>query len=208
VSVQELAESAPAELRRPPAGELPSRWSWRLARRIVLRLLRDLRGGHLEIREGAATIVLGELDPARPLRAVIEVRSLRFYRQLLRGSVGLCDSYMEGDWECENLVALVRIAALNVGGLDRLRRIFTPVLIPVQRWARWLARNTPGRSRRRIEAHYDLGNDLFMEFLDPTMMYSGASACASTSEEMTTCWRSAPGGAASRSMRPATTAAG
>jgi cyclopropane-fatty-acyl-phospholipid synthase len=47
-------------------------------------------------------------------------------------------------------------------------------LIPIQRWARWLARNTPGRSRKQIEAHYDLGNDMFALFLDPTMMYSCA----------------------------------
>ena len=52
--------------------------------------------------------------------------------------------------------------------------MLAPVLIPVQRWARWLARNTPGRSRRRIAAHYDLGNELFALFLDPTMMYSCA----------------------------------
>jgi cyclopropane-fatty-acyl-phospholipid synthase len=63
---------------------------------------------------------------------------------------------------------------LNVGGLDRLRRVLTPVLIPVQRWARWLARNTPHRSRKRIAAHYDLGNEMFSLFLDPTMMYSCA----------------------------------
>ena len=47
-------------------------------------------------------------------------------------------------------------------------------MIPVQRWARWLARNTPGRARERISAHYDLGNELFSQFLDPTMMYSCA----------------------------------
>ena len=52
--------------------------------------------------------------------------------------------------------------------------MLAPVLIPVQRWARWLARNTPGRARKRIAAHYDLGNELFSQFLDPTMMYSCA----------------------------------
>jgi len=105
---------------------------------------------------------------------VIDVRSPRFYRKLLRGSVGLAESYMDGLWDCEDLVALTRIAALNVGGLDRMRRVLSPALIPVQRWLRWLVRNTPGRSRKRIEAHYDLGNDMFALFLDPTMMYSSA----------------------------------
>jgi cyclopropane-fatty-acyl-phospholipid synthase len=116
----------------------------------------------------------GEIHAERPLRVVVHVRSLRFYRQLLRGSIGLCESYMDQLWECEDLVGLTRLAALNVGALDTFRRRLAPVLIPVQRWVRWLARNTRVRSRRRIAAHYDLGNDLFALFLDRTMMYSCA----------------------------------
>jgi cyclopropane-fatty-acyl-phospholipid synthase len=146
----------------------------RLARWLVLRVLARIRGGELVIIEGAERITLGAPVAGRPLRATLDVRSERFYRQLLRGSIGLCESYMDGLWECDDLVALTRIAALNVGALDRLRRALTPVLIPMQRWARWLARNTPGRSRRRIAAHYDLGNELFALFLDRTMMYSCA----------------------------------
>ncbi len=156
----------------PPAR--PTERGGAISRRIVLRALRGLRGGEIELREGSTRVVLGELDPDRPLRAAIEVRSPRFYRQLLRGSVGLCESYMDGLWDCDDLVAMTRIAALNVPALDRLRRVFAPVLVPVQRWARFLSRNTPGRARRRIEAHYDLGNELFGLFLDETMMYSCA----------------------------------
>jgi cyclopropane-fatty-acyl-phospholipid synthase len=146
----------------------------RLARALVLRLLARIGGGELVIVEQQTSMSFGTLDPERPLRAELHVRSARFYRQLLRGSIGLCESYMDGLWECEDLVALTRIAALNVRALDRLRRVLSPVLIPVQRWARWLARNTPGRSRKRIAAHYDLGNELFALFLDRTMMYSCA----------------------------------
>jgi cyclopropane-fatty-acyl-phospholipid synthase len=152
----------------------------RLARWLVLRVLARIGGGELELVEltpggaGVTRVNVGELVAGRPLRAVIHVRSPHFYRQLLRGSIGLCESYVDGLWECDDLVALTRIAALNVGALDRLRRVLAPVLIPVQRWARWLARNTPMRSRRRIAAHYDLGNELFALFLDRTMMYSCA----------------------------------
>jgi cyclopropane-fatty-acyl-phospholipid synthase len=63
---------------------------------------------------------------------------------------------------------------LNVGAFDTLRRSLAPVLIPLQRWLRRPGRNTPPRARRRIEAHYDLGNELFALFLDRTMMYSCA----------------------------------
>ena len=143
-----------------------------LSRRLVMRLLRGIDGGELEIREGTGRTLLGRRDEQRPLRAVIEVRSPRFYRELLRGSVGLCESYLDGHWDCSDLVAMTRIAARNAGRLDRLRRIVAPLLGPAQRAARWVGRNTPRRSRRQIAAHYDLGNELFELFLDETMMYS------------------------------------
>ncbi|MBA3807166.1 MAG: class I SAM-dependent methyltransferase [Solirubrobacterales bacterium] len=180
MSTQEI--TAPTMAPAPSATHAPAgasrRWFQRpgdrLARRIVLRLLGGLRGGQLVLIEDKERLEFGELLDERPLSALIEVRSPRFYRQLLRGSVGLCESYMRAMWECEDLVSLTRIAALNVGKLDTLRRRTAPVLIPLQRWLRWLARNTPGRSRRQIAAHYDLGNELFALFLDPTMMYSCA----------------------------------
>jgi cyclopropane-fatty-acyl-phospholipid synthase len=147
----------------------------RLARSIVLRLLRRLHGGELTVVESSEERhTFGDATGPSPLRVTLEVRSPRFYRALLRGSVGLCESYMDGLWECEDLVGLTRIAALNVHALDGLRRALAPVLIPVQRWVRWLRSNTIGRSRRQIAAHYDLGNDLFGLFLDRTMMYSCA----------------------------------
>jgi cyclopropane-fatty-acyl-phospholipid synthase len=157
----------------------------RLARRIVLRLFSRTRGGELIVVEDAQRMTFGEHLPERPLSAVLHVRSPRFYRSVLRGSVGLGESYVDGLWDSEDLVALTRIAALNVGAVDRARRVLAPVLIPLQRWARWLARNTPGRARKRIAAHYDLGNELFSQFLDPTMMYSCAlfESPATTLEE-------------------------
>ncbi len=145
-----------------------------LSRRLVLRALSGIHGGELELRERGRRIVLGTPDGPSPLRAEIEVRSPLFYRQLLRGSVGLCESYLDGQWECSDLVAMTRIAARNAGTLDRRRRFAAPVLAPAQRSLRWLQRNTPRRSRRQIEAHYDLGNELFELFLDETMSYSCA----------------------------------
>jgi cyclopropane-fatty-acyl-phospholipid synthase len=146
----------------------------RLARWLALRLLSRAHGGELVVIEDSRRLVFGARVARSPLSAVLRVRSPRFYRQLLRGSVGLGESYVDGLWDCDDLVSLTRIAARNVATLDRLRRVFAFVLIPVQRWARWLARNTPRRARERISAHYDLGNELFSQFLDPTMMYSCA----------------------------------
>ncbi len=156
--------------------EVTAKTSWRdrVARRLVLRMLRRVHGGELEIVENGERLTFGDATAERPLKVTLEVRSPRFYRALLRGSVGLCESYMDGLWECADLVALTRLAARNVCALDDLRRALAPVLIPLQRWMRWLRRNTIERSRKQIAAHYDLGNELFALFLDPTMMYSCA----------------------------------
>jgi cyclopropane-fatty-acyl-phospholipid synthase len=173
--------SAIGPLRRAPAldgsgrtRDTQARLRDRLARRLVPRLLRRIHGGSLTIVDGDERLAFGDAPAAHPLSVTVQVRSPRFYRHLLRGSVGLCESYMDGLWECSDLVGLTRLAARNVRALDDLRRALSPVLIPLQRWLRWLKRNTIDRSRRQIAAHYDLGNELFGLFLDPTMMYSCA----------------------------------
>ncbi len=146
----------------------------RLARRLVLALLSRVRRGELVIDEGDRQLRLGQLDPEHPVSVRLAVRSPRFYRALLRGSVGLSEAYVDGLWEADDLVALTRIGARNVSAIDRWRRVLAPVLAPLQRAGGWIARNTPARARTRIAAHYDLGNELFAEFLDDTMMYSCA----------------------------------
>ena len=84
------------------------------------------------------------------------------------------EAYRDGIWDCDDLVSLVRIAARNMGPLDRLRGRLHPVLSPVQRTLWRVPRNSKRASRRHISAHYDLGNDLFALYLDESMMYSSA----------------------------------
>jgi cyclopropane-fatty-acyl-phospholipid synthase len=157
----------------------------RLARVLVLGVFSRMRRGELILNERSQRMRFGERDSERALSTELEVRSPRFYRSVLRGSLGLSESYVEGLWDCDDLVTLTRIAALNVGPLDSLRRALSPVLVPLQRLGGWLARNTPARSRKQIAAHYDLGNELFAQFLDRTMMYSCAvfESPAATLEE-------------------------
>jgi cyclopropane-fatty-acyl-phospholipid synthase len=97
------------------------------------------------------------------------------WRKLLRGSRGFAESYFEGMWDSPDVTAVVRLAARNVGGLDRLRRRLSPLRAPFQWLTAIVAKTqTRRRARRSIAAHYDLGNDLFELMLDPTMMYSSA----------------------------------
>jgi cyclopropane-fatty-acyl-phospholipid synthase len=58
--------------------------------------------------------------------------------------------------------------------MDQVEGGFSLFKAPLLRLRHWLNRNSQAGSRRNIEAHYDLGNDMFKLFLDPTMMYSCA----------------------------------
>jgi cyclopropane-fatty-acyl-phospholipid synthase len=144
----------------------------RAARALAHRVLARVRHAELVVREGEREWRFGE--PGAVRRAELRVHSPAFYPALLRGSTGLAESYMDGLWESEDLVALTRVGAVNMPPLDALRRGLRPLWGPVQAVAGWIVRNTPARSRRRIAAHYDLGNDLFELMLDETLMYSCA----------------------------------
>ena len=105
--------------------------------------LRLTRGGVLELREhGQPTARFGALEPAEPLRAVLEVHAPAFYRQLLRGSLGLAEAHMDGLWSSPDLVALVRLGARNGDALDRPRRWLRPLIGPARR-ARARAQHDP-----------------------------------------------------------------
>jgi cyclopropane-fatty-acyl-phospholipid synthase len=142
----------------------------RLSRRMVSVLLRRLRVGSLVVVEGGERHVYGSGAPT----ATVHVRSFRVWPMLLRGSRGLAEAYAQGLWDSPDLVALIRLAARNAEGLDRLRARLAPVRWPLQRAVALLRPGTRRRARRDIAAHYDLGNELFARMLDPTMSYSCA----------------------------------
>jgi cyclopropane-fatty-acyl-phospholipid synthase len=142
----------------------------RICRWVLSRLLRRIAEGSLTVIEDGEPRVYGSGPPA----ATMIVRSSRTWRMGVTGSRGLAEAYAAGHWDSSDLVALVRLAARNAGGLDRLRVRLTPVRTPVQRLRACLRRSTRRRRRRDIAAHYDLGNDLFSRMLDTSMSYSCA----------------------------------
>jgi len=141
-------------------------------RRLVLSLIGRIRGGRLEIVEGERVTLIG--DPAAELHARVVVNSPRLWRRMLRGSTGLAESYLRKEWDCDDLVALSTIAGRNLPRLDRIRRRLQFVTGPAQRIGLLMPRTTRSRGKQQIAAHYDLGNDLFSLFLDPSMNYSSA----------------------------------
>src|SRR5262245_11123015 len=97
----------------------------RACRRLALRALSGIRDGRLDLVEpDRRRLAFGPEDAE--LRATVEIHSPGFYRAMLGGSVGLGEAYRDGVWDCDDLVALARIAARNMSGLDRWRRRLHP----------------------------------------------------------------------------------
>jgi cyclopropane-fatty-acyl-phospholipid synthase len=146
-------------------------------RRVVHAVLRRIEAGSLELVERFASGRRLRFGPAAtPLRARVEVRDPGAYRRVaLSKSIGLGQSYAEGQWEADDLVALLRIGARDVTRGDPLRRRIAPFLLPLQRLATLPLLNTRSGARSNVAAHYDLGNEMFELFLDrEAMMYSCA----------------------------------
>ncbi len=152
-----------------PAAEARSPW-----RSAVLSRLGVLRDAALTIEDGAGAVELGA-PGADGLAARITVRDPRFWRRVaLGGSVGAGESYVDGDWDADDLTRAVRVLARNLDVLERMEGGLARLTRPALRAYHLLRRNSRAGARRNIAAHYDLGNDFFRLMLDPTMTYSSA----------------------------------
>ncbi|MCX6952333.1 MAG: cyclopropane-fatty-acyl-phospholipid synthase [Verrucomicrobia bacterium] len=161
-------------------------------RAAVLRALADMTRGHLrlelpdgsvhELGRHSAALTL-QLPLAIPAHAHIRVRREAFFKKcVLSGDIGFAESYIDGDWETPHLAAVIAWFLLNV---DAAPTLSGSAKKSAQSWALNLLRftnrlghllrpNTRETARRNIAEHYDLSNDFFALFLDPSMMYSAA----------------------------------
>jgi cyclopropane-fatty-acyl-phospholipid synthase len=146
-----------------------------LAARAVHQRLAGLAHGQVTLVDGASHQRYGQRDALCPLSVTLHVHDPRFYSDIaFGGSIGAGEAYMQGYWSVNDLTALVRILLQNRAVLDGMETGLARLTAPLQKAMHWLNRNTRDGSRRNIAAHYDLGNDFFALFLDPTMMYSSA----------------------------------
>lgn len=144
----------------------------RFAKPFLLKMITGLRYGSITIIENDQTTTYGT-DSS--LHATITIHDPAAYaRILIGGSIGAGESYIDGLWEADNLTSLVRIIVLNMEVLDDIEAKMAWFLRPLRRIQHVLKNNSKKGSKENILAHYDLGNELYKSFLDPTMMYSSA----------------------------------
>jgi cyclopropane-fatty-acyl-phospholipid synthase len=144
----------------PPAGQL------------FMRVLDQVRVGRIDLvtPEGEWLSCGGESGP----QATLTLRSWEAAEGILRkADIGLAEAYMAGDCDIDRPADLLTIALLNQ---QHIERAFYGNWLAVlwYRLRHWSRANTRSGSRRNIVAHYDLGNDFYKLWLDPTMSYSSA----------------------------------
>jgi cyclopropane-fatty-acyl-phospholipid synthase len=147
----------PVRFDPPSVGSRAPKLLGGLFRRAVLARLDRLRVGRLTIEDAAGSRDFGSGDPPQAPRAVVRVLDARFYAAVaLGGARGAGEAYV------------------NRAALEAADGVVAKARAAVERAVAALSRNTRARNRRDVEAHYDLGNDFYALWLDPTWSYSCA----------------------------------
>lgn len=143
----------------------------RLARSLVLKSLATISNGHLILVDREECLEFGR--NGSELTATVRVQHPDFYRRVaFGGTVAAGEAYMDGLWSCSDLTSLIRIMVRNQEAQQELEGGLARMAGPLRRLLHRLNDNTRSGSRKNIAAHYDLGNDFYRLFLDPTMAYS------------------------------------
>ena len=139
--------------------------------RTVFELLEKLQGGLLEVRlPDGSSALFGDGEAGVTLQVHDEAM---FGQVLARGDIGLAEAYLDGEWDSPDVTALLALLARNRDALrDAVYGSWRQLL--AARLRHWFNRNSRAGSKRNIMAHYDLGNDFYRLWLDPSMSYSSA----------------------------------
>ncbi|WP_109992392.1 cyclopropane-fatty-acyl-phospholipid synthase family protein [Salinisphaera sp. LB1] len=145
---------------------------WR--ERAVVKRLDRLVCGRLDVRLPSGSAACFEGERPGPT-ATLHIHSPRMVTRLFRaGSIGFAEGYMAGEWDCDDLPALIYLLHLNTAALEpdfsRLQWLYSLVSGIRHR----LNANSRSGSRRNIAYHYDLGNEFYAHWLDETWTYSSA----------------------------------
>lgn len=148
-----------------------------LYERMVLAALSDMKKGtlHLVLPDGQ-TMTLG--DGKEPITASIRINRPSFFKRvLLYGDIGFGEAYTDGDWDTESITHVIRWVLLNIDNApsvsgSKVKSVGLNLLKFVNKLQHLRKANSLEGSRKNIAEHYDLNNEFFSLFLDPTMTYS------------------------------------
>tara|TARA_Y100000817_G_scaffold54808_1_gene40330 strand:- start:656 stop:1834 length:1179 start_codon:yes stop_codon:yes gene_type:complete len=139
---------------------------------IVLSSLKNISYGKIQfINYDGKKTLLGKDNSGKTVTLRLKKPGLTF-EIINKGSIGLAESYMRGDFDTNNLTDLIEIAAKNINKVHKFSGILDFPL--VNYFKKFFIKNTKKKSRENISKHYDLGNEFFSLWLDKTLTYSSA----------------------------------
>jgi cyclopropane-fatty-acyl-phospholipid synthase len=163
----------------PSRAGSPAKKSGGFYQRAVMQSLEQLTLGclHLELPDGTKKII-GQ--PGAQVSANVRIVNWNFFKRcVLFGDVGFGEAFVDGDWDTDDITKVISWFILNVENSpamsgSRGKKFLVNLLGRYNRVLHLLRPNSLETSRRNISEHYDLGNDFYKLFLDPTMTYSSA----------------------------------
>jgi len=140
--------------------------------KIVFSSLKLIKKGHLILTNyDDEKYLFG--DPNQKLKVKIKINKPGLTYQIVKsGSTGLAEAYMRGDFETDDLTNLIELTAKNIKLVYKFSGLLDFSLF--NKIKNFLLKNNKSRSKKNISKHYDLGNEFFSLWLDPTLTYSSA----------------------------------
>jgi len=141
------------------------------ANRFVFYHLKKINHGYLQVIDSNKNEYFFG-DKKSNLKAQIKINHPDFFLKLLRkGSSGLGESYINNEFEADDLSSLIELSARNINITYKFSGFFQFFFIN-NFLSKNIFSNTKKRSQKNISFHYDLGNEFFSSFLDKTLTYS------------------------------------
>jgi len=145
---------------------------------VVLKFLSRMDRGTLNLTlHDGETLFIGD---GKGISANITVKNEEFYKRcILFGDIGFGEAYVDGLWDTDNITNVIKWVLLNIENApgvsgSKTQSIALNILKVFNKIYHFKRSNTLKGSRKNISEHYDLNNDFFASFLDPSMTYSSA----------------------------------
>ena len=134
---------------------------------------KNLKTGHISVNDGDETFSFGDSSSGESVS--VDIHSQEFYVMTgSGGALGIAEAYVAGYWSSDDVVKLFQIILRNRDILLSLEKGFAKLVKPINKMIHRGRQNTLKGSKENILAHYDLSNDFYKLWLDPSMTYSCA----------------------------------
>ena len=171
----DLVVETPHMLKTFMAENFQSRKTYRPSRamRVCMHLLTHIKDGELDLILPCGTS-LRYGQPNATKRAVLRVHNDRMARRFLTGGrLGFCESYLDGDWSSPDIACFFALILRNTHAMRESLNGKSWIRI-LSNLKHMLQPNTKRGSKKNIYRHYDISNDFYAAWLDPSMTYSSA----------------------------------